>query len=661
MDKETATALAKFAWLGLDENDLRSPLIHHDILSEISSHNVKDPLVFLLKLMADPTNFCFTCKHILNVELLPYQLITLRKLWTHAFPMLVFTRGGAKTFILAVYSILRGLFLQGRKIVVMGAAFRQAKFVMEYIERIWKNAPLLQEIIGNRGIRHETDQWVFDIGDSSVSAMPLGTGEKIRGKRANDLISDEFQSINRVVYETSVTGFSVVSADPVDRVKAFAKAAYYHKLGIETEVQKINNKLVDNQNVISGTASYIFTHFGEYWKMYKGIIESQGNTSRVRELVKEYDVSDLDHRDFCVIRLPYDLLPPGFMDEKQLNRSKATYHVGIFQCEYMATFLDDSHGFFKRSLIESCVANDINKIVLPHTGLTIFSALTRGNSRAKHIIAVDPASESDNFSIVVLELWEDHRRIVYCWSANRKTFEEKEGADKDFYEYCARKIRELMIKFPCVRIAMDAQGGGIAVKEALKTPANKEEMPIYEVIDPEDPKPTDRMPGLHMLELCQFARADWVSEANHGMRKDFEDKILLFPYVDIIQLGAGDGSTELEDVYYEIEELKTELSTIIVTKTPSGRDHWDTPEIKTAENKKGRLKKDRYSALLMANMAARTKQDIAPPIIMTAGGFVGTLIKPSIKSGQLFRGSPLAEQHQNLTRLGRIVKKRGIR
>ena len=55
----------------------------------------------------------------------------------------------------------------------------------------------------------------------------------------------------------------------------------------------------------------------------------------------------------------------------------------------------------------------------------------------------------------------------------------------------------------------------------------------------------------------------------------------------------------------EIEELKEELSTISHMTTQTGKDKWDTPETVLVGNKKGRLRKDRYSALLIANMAAR--------------------------------------------------------
>ena len=67
----------------------------------------------------------------------------------------------------------------------------------------------------------------------------------------------------------------------------------------------------------------------------------------------------------------------------------------------------------------------------------------------------------------------------------------------------------------------------------------------------------------------------------------------------------------------EIEELKEELSTITVTRTGTGvnsRDRWDTPEIKLPNGRKGRMRKDRYSALVMANMIARNIHRAVPQI-----------------------------------------------
>ena len=64
----------------------------------------------------------------------------------------------------------------------------------------------------------------------------------------------------------------------------------------------------------------------------------------------------------------------------------------------------------------------------------------------------------------------------------------------------------------------------------------------------------------------------------------------------------------LEECVLDIEELKDELAMIQMTQTTAGRDRWDTPEVVIGTGKKSKIRKDRYSALLMANMAARVLQ-----------------------------------------------------
>ena len=97
----------------------------------------------------------------------------------------------------------------------------------------------------------------------------------------------------------------------------------------------------------------------------------------------------------------------------------------------------------------------------------------------------------------------------------------------------------------------------------------------------------DAEAGLHILEMVSFSKNEYVVEANHGMKKDMEDKVLLFPHFNPLELGlseleekaAGRTVDTQEEVVTEIEELKEELSTISHMTTQTGKDKWDTPEI----------------------------------------------------------------------------------
>ena len=638
------------AWLGIsvDESKLFNPMDF--VMQDSDNEKLLERIAWL---MMRPEYFSFACKYILNVELSPFQSLLLYEMWNRKFPMLVGSRGMGKSFILSVYPLLRALFMPRRKIIVVGAAFRQSKVLFEYMDTIWKNAPILRDLCAsNSGPRRDVDRCVMHIGQSTITCLPLGDGSKIRGQRANDIIADEFASIPRDIFENVVAGFAAVAASPIEKVKQKAREKKAKELGIPISGPEEGDTgaTKSNQIILSGTAYYDFNHFAEYWKRYHAIVASGGDEFKLQEVFGGAVPADFDWREYSVIRMPVDRLPDGFMDSGQIARAKATVHSGIYQMEYGAVFTTDSQGFFKRSLIESCTTSQMKPITLP-SGDVCFEAMLKGDPNKKYIFGVDPASEVDNFSIVVLELNGDHRRIVHSWTTTRKQHKEKLKSkivtEDDFYSYCAKKIRQLMKAFPCVEVAIDAQGGGIAVVEALqdRDKIGEGEVQIWPTIE-EKEKDTDYHSGLHILKLCQFAKADWLAEANHGLRKDFEDKCVLFPFFDTASIGlsieqdkaSGRKYDTLEDCVMEIEELKDELSMIVMTQTSSGRERWDTPEVKLGAGKKTRLRKDRYSALIMANMSARHYSNVENIQEMEVGGFAQENSSRFGNSGKLYNG-----------------------
>jgi hypothetical protein len=488
----------------------------------------------------------------------------------------------------------------------------------------------------------------------------MGDGSKIRGLRAHIIIADEFASISPDIYETVVAGFAAVSASPIQNVKEEARKKAMREAGLWSDELEAVQIKKGNQAIISGTADYSFKHFASYWNRYKAIINSRGDPHKLKEIFGEDVPDNFNWYDYSIVRIPYELIPKGFMDDKQVARAKATIHTGIYNMEYAACFTEDSDGFFKRSLIESCVCKENNPIKINDKPI-IFDVNTKGNANKQYVYGIDPASEKDNFSIVVLEIHPDHNRIVYCWTTNRSNFKDRQKTglvgEHDFYGFCARKIRNLMKVFPCYRIGMDAQGGGVAVEEALHDPSKitEGEQLIWPIIDIDKAKDTDDQQGLHILELVQFAKAEWTAQANHGLRKDLEDKILLFPRFDELSLGLAldkEGkdivNSDIDKLYdseseciLEIEELKDELTTIVMTQTSTGvggRDKWDTPDVKLPNGKKGKLRKDRYSALVIANMIAR---QMNRQLVGIDYGVIGAnlrAIPKKKKDGEMYKG-----------------------
>ena len=95
--------------------------------------------------MKKPKYFQWTVKRLLNIELLPEQVVILQELWTRAFPMYIASRGFGKSFLLSVYAILKCTLIPESKIVIVGAAFRQSKVIFEYMDTIWRNAPYFKK------------------------------------------------------------------------------------------------------------------------------------------------------------------------------------------------------------------------------------------------------------------------------------------------------------------------------------------------------------------------------------------------------------------------------------------------------------------------------------------------------------------------------------
>tara|TARA_Y100000593_G_scaffold79354_1_gene147717 strand:+ start:732 stop:2801 length:2070 start_codon:yes stop_codon:yes gene_type:complete len=677
------------AWLGLTDEDSKS---FGKPLSNLSDFDKNNQHLYVLKKMRNPDYFHWTVKTLFNIELLPIQTCILRELWKRPFPMYIASRGFGKSFLLAVYCLLKCTLTPGTKIVIVGAAFRQSKVIFEYMDTIWRNAPILQSICSDSsGPRRDVDRCTMKVNDSWAMAVPLGDGNKIRGLRAHTIIADEFNSIPTHIYETVVAGFAAVSSNPTQNVKEAARRKKMQSEGVWSQSSEDTYKdRKTNQSIIAGTAGYDFEPYAEYWKKYKSTILNKGNFKKVAQEAGEdpEDIPDymkrLDWKSFSIMRVPYEIIPEGFMDDQQVARSRATMHNGIYQMEYGACFTSDSQGFFKRSLIHSCVASDknVSKNGWPTWCSQPFDVISRGAPDKTYVMGIDPASEHDNFAIVILELHPEHQRVVFSWTTNKKDFagRKKVGLTdtSDYYSFCARKIRDLLKLFPCVRVGIDSQGGGFTIAEGLRDldKLKEGERPIYPIIEEKKKKDTDDLAGDHILELCNFAKADWTANANHGMRKDLEDKVLLFPRFDTLTLSlmtekdkifftemrqkVGDSTAlrlydTLEDVAMEVEELKDELSTVVMSVTTAGRERWDTPEVKLGTGKKGRMRKDRYSALVIANMIARTiHRELPPPKYQHIGLVVGEQAENRAE-GQMYMGPEWA---QNLSQDSFFVVKR---
>lgn len=619
----------------------------------------------LVELLNDDAYLHFVVKYFLNIDLLPFQLVILKTLWNKPLPMLIATRGGGKTFIMAIYAIVRMLLHQGCKVAVIGASLRQSMIIFNYITQIYEASPILQDICNykppKRDIAAANATW--ELGKSKAVFLPLGNGEKIRGQRANIILCDEFGSINKAVFETVVRGFAAVKSEGTyynvmqsAKNKALQRLNYTpNKTQKIQQVIKIPNVLHSNQIVLAGTAGYQFNHFYQYYRYYKAIVTTAGDkTILKREFPDLFIPDEINPEDYAILRIPYDVIPEGMMDATILSQGRATMDPAVFDMEYGCIFRADSDGFYLASIIKNCTCPLKNV----DGSEILFSARLVGDSTKKYVMGIDPASENDNFTINIIEINPFYRAVVYQFAINRKGYEELKRVGyiqdhiNDYNTFCVTHIRDLCRRFNVELICMDAGGGGISMRELLKDSTKLLDDSDQLILDMDD-EYARSLKGRPILKMIEFSSSDWRVEAHHGLKKDLVAKNLLFPYYDASLIEqynqentrAGKGFDRLDDCFVEIEQCKQETTLIRHSQTPTGREAWDVPRVIgiDAEEIRQTLKKDRFTSLLLSNWAARLyEEELRYAGITFYGGIAQKMVKEDVV-GTPFTGKGAAK------------------
>jgi hypothetical protein len=580
MDKKKNNVFnADYSWMpNIPEDEmLKNPLI-----GVPSSLKEKNELTEFLKLCAPTYSPAFGIKYIMNINLLEHQMSMILAMLKFKFPMMLLSRGAGKTMMLAIYAVYHAVMFPDTRIILVSASFRQAKLIFNEIKRIYDNAPILRAISDHEP-RMGNDSCKYSVCGSTITALPLGNGDKIRGERGHVILADEFDSIDPEIFDTVIRGFGATQADPWQKSK---------DTFVNREEEEIRDSVSQgNKIILAGTAGYTNGTFYRHYKHYNAIIANKlrGDAEAFQDILGEQARKyDVDFRDYCIIRYKWTDLPDGMMDRKLIEGAKATMPRQIFDMEYNAQFGDDSLGFFK--------AKDVREATSSRDGG--FEVRTKGIVGKQYVMGVDPARTTDRFSINIVEAG-NPSKVVYHWTCQNQKF-----------SYAAGKIRQLMRDFNVVGINMDAGGGGYAVEELLNvtetpegTQIRKDEEPIVVRIDQDRNPSIDEDKCLRILNLQNFTSA-WIEESNTMLQKNIEDRSLMFPktYVE-------SGAASLEDVVFEVAELKKELLSIGVTYTKTGKKSFD---LKPGDDRKDDSvkHKDRYSSLLLSNHMANNLEDM---------------------------------------------------
>lgn len=517
----------------------------------------------------------FACIDLLNQDLAPFQRVIIRSCVENSFVLNILSRGSGKTRMIAMIAAILAMFNPKMRVGFLAPGFRQAKLAFMEFEAIMNEAPHLEACI--KRISKQTDMWMVEFHNGAVIfALPLAADNpaSIRGTRLHVAMLDEYPHVPKDVIDLVINPMMATQRNPMANVRRIEKEKAILASGGSPVTKSEKNKVLG-----FSSAYFQFNH------MYKTVCD-------YRQIIKD-DLKAGKKPDYAVNVFNYLHAPEGFFDIDAINHSKKTSSEIAFRMEYLSEFPSDSEGFFKRSLIDSCI---------PKADAEFYIEL-KPDPAGVYMLGVDPARVNDNFSINILKLINGEMRLVRTIS-----FEQTPLPLVGDY------IRRLVVDWKIRMIGMDSGGGGLAMMDILANPATASG-PEEVILNMEDEK-TIGMRGNRILKMVNFA-PNWITDANFEMRASMEHKRLRFPahFGSNTFLKDEKPTDEMDLALYEYFKMIDELQSIVMTSTPGGVLRFDTPN--------QHMRKDRYSSLLIAHkiMSDFVKESYAPRELVT-GGFL---------------------------------------
>lgn len=456
------------------------------------------------------------------------------------------------SFISAIYAVLQALLYPGRKIGIFAPSFRQAKLIFAEIKRIYYDSPFLQQCI-DKPPTDQNDQCICmfkkvpGYAASEIKALPIGAdGGKIRGQRFQKIILDEIVHINQTVFNTAIYPMMSNARNPMQRARKVEKIlSQYGEAGLAM-LEIPDNGFI---GITSG-----FYQFNYWWD----------------QIVNFYHQIKAGDKQYSLRFVPYWELPRGFQQEHIIKNAKLNNPTHMFQTEWEAKWISDSQGVFPMSLLESC------------RSVAVEPKVQRDQNADKgkdYIFGIDIGRERDSTAIVVMELGYPCK-MVHLIELEETPFPEQ-----------ARVLYHLIEKFNPSSIYMDAGGGGSSIRDFLAAPDTVGFPVSCRIIETDSEL---NLTGRRILTMCNFNPA-FIEDSNNQTKTLLEQHYISLPTADkpIEKVRNDNSNVDL------VDELIKQIASVVITKTSTGRLHYDLPK-KLAENETGVRKKDLYTAFILA-------------------------------------------------------------
>lgn len=573
-------------------------------------------------LRANPT---FAVDLLFGVKLFPFQHMAIKAVLEADYNLFIWARGCSKTYSCAIALMLYACLNQGVKIGLLSASFRQSRLIFQKMDDILnkKEAALGASCCTAR--RRAPDMWVYEFGESSITALPLGEGGKLRGFRFNMIVIDEFLLMPENIYNEVILPFLGVAQDPQKKAamnRLEDKLIAQGKMDPKDKYQWPNNKLV-----MLSSASYKFEYLYKLYQTFEDLITE----GKERDEYGEW-VAPKDNASRCILHFAHDIVPEEIYDQNMINQSKSTMSAAQFDREFGAVFTDESDSYFKLSTIKTKCS--------PTDGVP---TEIYGEKNAEYILSIDPswseAESSDDFAITVLKMIPDTDKAVAV----------------HHYAMPGQKLSEhivyfhyLLQNFNVKLIVFDKMGGVVfmnACNEHKLFVDSKINLKEIEV-DFEDPleyeKDLREFKNNYNREewkicLQRNPSTTWIRQANELLQGNFDHARILFAHKPLDQdfERQRDSKIDIKNITFDrkkmryddkspaaklhdfievqfdnLEAMKVQCASIEVTSSSTGIQRFDLPKELKKTSGPGKARKDSYSSLVLGSWGHKIWVDI---------------------------------------------------
>lgn len=262
-------------------------------------------------------------KDFLNIDLKIFQKILLYMMMCTDYFIYVASRGQGKTYLIALFCVIRCILYPGTKVIISAGVKSQASEVIGKI----KDDFLKQHQWGSANLWNEISDIKVSLNDS-ICEFKNGSWIKIvtandnaRSKRANIIVVDEFRMVSKNVIDTVLRRFLTAPRQP----------GYLNKSEYK-DLQEHNKE-------IYATSAWYSSH----WSFQK---------------VKSFWKNMMLGRNYFIVSLPYQIaLKEGLLQKQQLEdeMSEDDFDQTTFSMEMESLFYGDNNGnFFNFNELNDC-------------------------------------------------------------------------------------------------------------------------------------------------------------------------------------------------------------------------------------------------------------------------------------------------------------------